>query len=51
MFFMTGFSIHNAVKIVPGLLILWAALGVGELFDKTGMMLVDLADLYGRFFK
>ena len=51
MFFMTGFSIHNAVKFVVGHLILWAALGVGELFDKTGMMLRDLADLYERIFK
>jgi hypothetical protein len=47
----TGFRIHIAVKIVLGLLILWAALGVGELFDKTGMMLRDLADLYRRIFK
>jgi len=46
----TGFRIHLAVKIVLGLLILWAALGVGELFDKTGMMLRDLAHLYERYF-
>lgn len=46
-----GFSIHFAVKIVLGLLIVWAALGVGELFDKTGMMLRDLGDLYERIFK
>lgn len=47
----TGFRIHIAVKVVLGLLIMWAALGVGELFDKTGMMLRDLADLYERIFK
>jgi hypothetical protein len=47
----TGFRIHIAVKIVLGLLILWAALGVGDLFDKTGIMLRDLADLYERIFK
>lgn len=44
----TGLRIHIAVKIVLGFLILWAALGVGELFDKIGMMLRDLADLYER---
>ncbi|MCU0458107.1 MAG: hypothetical protein MUE37_03330 [Bacteroidales bacterium] len=47
----TGFRIHIAIKIVLGLFILWAALGVGELFDKTEMMLRDLAHLYERFFK
>ena len=47
----TGLRIHLAVKIVLGFLILWAALGVSELFDKTGMMLRDLGDLYGRIFK
>ncbi len=47
----TGFRIHIAVKVVLGLLILWAALGVGELFDKTGLMLRDLVDLYERIFK
>ncbi len=39
---LTGFSIPLIVKIVLALFILWAALGVGELFDKTGMMLEDL---------
>jgi hypothetical protein len=47
----TGIRIHFVVKILLGLLILWAALGVGELFDKTEMMLGDLAHLYERFFK
>jgi hypothetical protein len=35
----TGFSIHVIIKIVLGILILWAALGVGELFDKIDLML------------
>jgi hypothetical protein len=39
---LTGFSIPVIVKIVLALFILWAALGVGELFDKTGIMLEDL---------
>lgn len=39
---LTGFSIPLAVKIILGLFILWAALGVGELFDKTGMMIADI---------
>ena len=47
----TGIRIHFVVRIFLGLLILWAALGVGELFDKTEMMLEDLAHLYERFFK
>ncbi len=47
----TGFRIHIVIKIVLGLLILWAALGVGELFDKTEMMLRDFAHLYERIFK
>lgn len=39
---LTGFSIPVVVKILLALFILWAALGVGELFDKTEMMLEDL---------
>ena len=35
----SGYSIHWILKIVLGLFILWAALGVGELFDKIGLML------------
>jgi hypothetical protein len=35
----TGFSIHWMVKIVLGLFVLWAALGVGELFAKIDLML------------
>lgn len=39
-----GFSIPGmwAVKIVLGLFILWAALGVGELFAKMDLMMRDL---------
>ncbi|HCE57320.1 MAG TPA: hypothetical protein DER09_05825 [Prolixibacteraceae bacterium] len=40
---LTGFSIPVWVKIVLGLFILWAALGVGELFDKVDMMLTDFS--------
>ncbi len=34
-----GFSIHWVLKVLLGLFILWAALGVGELFDKIDLML------------
>lgn len=30
------------VKILLGIFIIWAAMGVGELFDKIEMMLLDL---------
>lgn len=41
---MTGFSIPGMgiVKIVLGIFILWASLGVGELFDKIDLMMMDL---------
>ena len=41
---MTGFSIPRMgrVKIVLGIFILWASLGVGELFDKIDLMMKDL---------
>lgn len=38
----TGFSIHPIVKILLGVFIFWAALGVGELFDKIDLMMDDL---------
>lgn len=38
----TGFTIHRFLKIGLGLFILWAALGVGELFDKIDLMMLDL---------
>lgn len=38
----TRFSIPLAVKIILGLLVLWAALGVGELHDKIDLMMMDL---------
>jgi hypothetical protein len=38
----TGFSIPLAVKILLGIFILWAALGVGELFHKIDLMMMDL---------
>ncbi|HOZ14851.1 MAG TPA: hypothetical protein PLH91_13625 [Tenuifilaceae bacterium] len=40
---MFGFSIHYVIKILIGLFILWAALGVGELFDKISLMLKDFS--------
>jgi hypothetical protein len=39
----TGFSIHPVIKVVLGIFILWAALGVGELFEKFGMMVNDIS--------
>jgi hypothetical protein len=38
----TGFSIPFILKIILGLFIVWAALGVGELFNKIELMLKDL---------
>lgn len=37
----TGLRIHWIVKVLTGLFVLWAALGVGELFDKIDLMLTD----------
>jgi hypothetical protein len=37
-----GFSIHSILKIILGILILWISLGVGELFDKVDLMMMDL---------
>ena len=37
-----GFSIPRVVKVALGIFICWAALGVGELFDKIEMMVQDL---------
>jgi hypothetical protein len=41
---LTGFSIPRIgiLKIALGLFIIWAALGVGELFDKIDLMRHDL---------
>jgi hypothetical protein len=38
----TGFQIPMIAKIGLGLLIIIAALGVGELFDKIDLMMMDL---------
>lgn len=40
----TGFTIPKPgiLKILLGLFIMWAALGVGELFDKIELMMNDL---------
>src|SRR5688500_2716622 len=42
-----GFSIPKIgiLKILLGIFILWASLGVGELFDKIDLMMTDLNDL------
>lgn len=37
----TGFSIHWILKIMLAIFIIWAALGVGELFGKIDLMLKD----------
>lgn len=39
---MTSFSIPGIVKIILGIFIIWAALGVGELFNKADLMMKDL---------
>jgi hypothetical protein len=38
----TGRSIPRIIKTLLGIFICWAALGVGELFDKVDMMMMDL---------
>ncbi|MEJ1238314.1 hypothetical protein WBG78_09305 [Chryseolinea sp. T2] len=38
----TGRRIPGYLKILLALFILWAALGVGELFDKIRLMVIDL---------
>jgi hypothetical protein len=38
----TGLSIPWYLKVLLGLFILWAALGVGELFGKIDLMMRDL---------
>ena len=38
----TRFLIPKLLKIVLGIFIIWAALGVGELFNKIDLMLMDL---------
>ena len=37
-----GIRIPVIIKILLGIFILWAALGVGELFDKIHLMMMDL---------
>ena len=37
-----GFSIPGIIKIFLGVFIIWASLGVGELFDKIDLMMNDL---------
>mgnify|MGYP005811408727 CR=1 FL=1 len=40
----TGRRVPGILKVLLALFILWAALGVGELFDKIGMMIIDLRE-------
>ena len=35
----TGYAIPATVKILLGIFIVWASLGVGELFDKVDLMM------------
>ena len=37
-----GFAIPAIVKIILGIFIVWVSLGVGELFDKIDLMMMDL---------
>ena len=39
----TGRRIPGYLKILLALFILWAALGVGELFDKIRLMVIDFS--------
>jgi hypothetical protein len=36
-----GFPIPKVAKIILGIFIVWATLGVGELFDKIELMMFD----------
>jgi hypothetical protein len=38
----TGFAVPLGLKIILGIFIVWVTLGVGELFDKINLMLMDL---------
>ncbi len=37
-----GFRVPTIAKIALGIFIIWATLGVGELFDKIDLMMMDL---------
>lgn len=36
---LTGYQLHAAIKIALAIFIIWASVGVGELFDKLDLML------------
>ena len=38
----SGFRVSAIAKIALGIFIVWATLGVGELFDKINLMMMDL---------
>lgn len=41
----TGISIPGILKVLLALFIIWASVGVGELFDKVDLMMMDLKKL------
>jgi hypothetical protein len=41
----SGYKFSGVVKVILGIFILWASLGVGELFDKADMMLRDIRSI------
>ena len=41
----TGFVIPRIVKIVVGIFIIWATLGVGELFDKIDLIMLGFLSM------
>lgn len=36
---LTGYAVHGVLKILLAIFIIWASLGVGQLFDKIDLML------------
>lgn len=36
---LTGYQVHPAIKIALAVFMIWASVGVGELFDKIDLML------------
>ena len=38
----TGFKIPGLLLIILGIFVLWAAFGVGELFDKIDLMMMSI---------
>lgn len=38
----TNFKVPRIIKVLMGIFIIWAALGVGEFFDKIDLMLMSI---------